>query len=76
MPVILADFDPGTLTVSCVLLLAGLGVAFCLALAAVLALGKKKHAARRLLISAGAMALAGLLLACLAAAFGQRVHLL
>ena len=76
MTAILADFDPGTLTGFYALLLSGLGVVFCLALAGMLALGKNKGAARRSLLAAGAVAIAGVLLAWLAVALGQRLHLL
>jgi hypothetical protein len=75
MAVMLADYDPGTLTGLYVLLLAGLGVGFCLVLAAVLALGKERRAARGFLIAAGAVACVAILLVCLAVALGKRFHL-
>jgi len=75
MTVMLADYDPGTLTGFSILLLAGLGVAFCLALAGILALGKERRVARAFLIAAGVIVCAAILFACLAVALGKRLHL-
>jgi hypothetical protein len=75
MTVMLADYNPGTLSGFYFLLLAGLGVVFCLALAGVLALCKARRVARGFLIAAGVIFCAGILFACLAVALGKRLHL-
>jgi len=71
-----ADYDPGTLTGFYVLLLGGIGVAICLALAGVMALFKERRVARGFLIAAGGVFGLAIVLVCLAIAFGKTFHLL
>jgi uncharacterized protein (TIGR03382 family) len=75
MTAMLADFDPAMLPGFYVLLLAGAGIIFCLALAGVLALGRERRAARGFLIAAGLVTCVGILLARIAVALGKRFHL-
>jgi hypothetical protein len=65
MPVMIADFDPGTLTGFYIILLAGVLVAFCLVCAAVMLLARNSRAARAWAKVAGvvlALAAAGVIL--------------
>jgi hypothetical protein len=76
MAVVSADYDPGTLTASYIILLCGIGVVVCLVLAGGMALCKDRPAAQRFLIAAGIVACVALLLALLAVVFAKRLHLL
>jgi hypothetical protein len=76
MPVMLADYDPGTLTGFYLLVLGGVGVAFCLALAGITALFKKRRVARGFLIAGGVVFGLAILFFCLALGFGKTFHLL
>ncbi len=76
MRVILADYDPGTLTGFYLLVLGGAGVAFCLALAGVTTLFKARGVARGFLIAGGVVFGLAILLFCLAIGFGKTFHLL
>ena len=76
MPVMLADYGPGGLTGIYLLMLGGLGVAFCLVLAGVMALAKKRRVARGFLIAGGVVFVLAILLVCLARGFGETFHLL
>jgi hypothetical protein len=70
-----ADYGPGGLTSVYLQILGGLGVAFCLALAGVMALVKERRAARGFLIAAGVVFVLAILLACLAKGLGETFHL-
>ena len=76
MPVVLADYDAGTLTGLYILLLSGLGVALCLIFAGVMWLLKQRRAVRGALIAAGVVFGLAILLFCLAIGFGKTFHLL
>jgi len=76
VPVMLADFDPGTLTGFYILLIGGIGAVFCLALAIVTAMFKRKRVARGFLIAGGVVFAAAILIGCLAIGFGKALHLL
>jgi hypothetical protein len=69
-----ADYDPGTLTGFYLLVLGGVGVAFCLALAGVTALFKERRVARGFLIAGGVVLGLVILLFCFAIGFGKRLH--
>jgi hypothetical protein len=75
MQVMFADYGPGGLTGIYLLMLGGLGVAFCLALAGVLALGKERRVARGFLIAGGVVFVLAIFFVCLARGFGERFHL-
>jgi hypothetical protein len=76
MSVMLADYYPCTLTGFYVLMLGGLGVAFCLAMAGVTALFRERRVARGFLIAGGVIFILAILLVCLAVSFGKAFHLL
>jgi len=76
MPVMLADYDPGTLTGFYILLLSGLGATLCLIFAGVMMLLKNWRAVRGWLIAAGVVFGLAILLFCLAIGFGKTFHLL
>jgi len=75
LPVMLADYDPGTLTGFYLVLLSGVGVVFCLVLAGVTALLKERRVARGFLIAAGVVFGVGILLCFLSVALGKRLGL-
>ena len=76
MPVILADFDPGTLTGFFIVVIFSSLVAICLIAALVTYLLRQRENARGLLVAAGICALVGFGLVCVAVAFGRRFQLL
>jgi hypothetical protein len=71
-----ADYGPGALTGSYVILLGGLGVTVCLLFAGLAAWFKEKRIARGSPIAAGAVFGLSLVLVCLCIAFGKTFHLL
>jgi hypothetical protein len=74
MPIMLADYDPGTLTGFYVFCLFGLAAGFCLICGGVMMVFKKWQAFRRWIFVAGIAVVLGILLASLAVAFGKRFH--
>ena len=76
MPVMLADFDPGTLTGMLIVVLFGLVVIVCLIAAGVASLAKKQEAARGLFTVAGITFAIGAFLFILALSLGKKFHLL
>jgi len=76
MPVMLADYDPGTLTGAYIFFLAALIVIFCLICAGVMTLTKNWRAVRRWMIAAGICIGLAILLICLAISFAKQFHLL
>ena len=76
MPVILSDFDPGTLTGFFIVMLFGLVVMGCLVAAGVAFWAKKQQAVRGLLTASGISFAIGVLLFILALSFGKTFHLL
>lgn len=76
MPVMLADFDPGTLTAFYIVCCAGVIAAVCLVCSLVLLALKKRKAFFSCLAAAGIFIVLGVLFAILSASFGKRFGLL
>ena len=75
LPIILADFDPGTLTGFFIALLFGVVFGGCLIFAGVMSLMKKQKIARELLTAAGICFAIGAVLLFLALSLGKELHL-
>jgi hypothetical protein len=76
MPVMFADYGPGTLTGTYVIMFGGLGVAGCLLFAGLAAWFKEKRIARRSMIAAGGVLGLSAVIVCICIVFGKTFHLL
>jgi hypothetical protein len=76
MPVMLADFDPGTLTAFYIICGAGLVASACLIVGVIVLCFKKWQAFLCWLAAAGAFIVLGVLFAILAIVFAKRFNLL
>jgi hypothetical protein len=76
MPMMIADYGPGGLTGTYIILLSGLGLTLCLIFVVLAMLMKEWRFVRGGLIAAGVIFGIVTLLFCLAIGFGKRLHLL